>query len=67
MCNIKLNALNAIARKCNDEIRPIDKKDLASIRKVMDRYAEQAILLGFTKTRMMIEIGRINGVLVDRS
>ncbi len=67
MCNVKLNALNAIARKCNDEIRPIDKKDLAAIRKVMDKHAEQAILLGFTKTRMMIEIGRINGVLVDRS
>ncbi len=67
MCNVKLNALNAIARQCNDEIRPIDRKDLAAIRKVMDKHAEKAILLGFTKTRMMIEIGRINGVLVDRS
>lgn len=67
MCNVKLNALNAIARKCNDEMKPIDRKDLKAIRKVVDKYAEQANLLGFSKIRLQIEIGRINGVLVDRS
>ena len=67
MCNVKHNAFLAICKACNDEIRPIDRKDLAAIRLVMDRYAAKAKLLGFSKTVMMYQIGVINGQLVDKS
>tara|TARA_R110002012_G_scaffold249637_1_gene427250 strand:+ start:952 stop:1062 length:111 start_codon:yes stop_codon:yes gene_type:complete len=33
----------------------------------MDKHAQKAIALGFTKTAMMVQIGRVNGVLKDRS
>ena len=66
MCNVKHNAFLAICKACNEEIRPIDRKDLSAIRVVMDRYAAKAILLGFSKAAMMCQIGRINGVLKER-
>lgn len=62
----KQNALNAIAKKCNDEMNPIDKSDLSKLRDVADKYAAQAELLGFSKMQMMRCIGVMNGVLVDR-
>lgn len=63
---VKQNAFLAICKACNDEIRPIDRKDLLAIRKVMDKHAAKAILIGFSKTAMMCQIGRINGVLRER-
>ncbi len=60
------NAFLAICKACNDEIRPIDRKDLLGIRKIMDKHAAKAILLGFSKVQMMCQIGRINGVLRER-
>lgn len=67
MCEMKQNAFLAICKACNEEIRPIDRKDLSTIRVVMDRHAVKAKLLGFSKVQMMCQIGRINGVLTDRS
>ncbi|AUS02145.1 hypothetical protein NVP2095A_64 [Vibrio phage 2.095.A._10N.286.46.E10] len=66
MCNVKHNAFLSICKACNDEIRPIDRKDLSAIRVVMDRHAAKAILLGFSKVAMMYQIGVINGVLKER-
>ena len=60
------NAFLSICKACNEEIRPIDRKDLSAIRVVMDKHAAKAILLGFSKAAMMCQIGRINGVLKDR-
>ncbi|AUR85070.1 hypothetical protein NVP1067O_58 [Vibrio phage 1.067.O._10N.261.52.C9] len=60
------NAFLSICKACNEEIRPIDRKDLAAIRVVMDKHAAKAILLGFSKVKMMCQIGRINGVLKER-
>ena len=60
------NAFLSICKACNEEIRPIDRKDLSAIRVVMDKHAAKAILLGFSKVAMMCQIGRINGVLKER-
>lgn len=66
MCNAKQNAFLAICNACNEEVRPIDRKDLKSIRAVMDKHASKANLLGFSKVDMMRQIGVINGVLRER-
>ena len=60
------NAFLSICKACNEEIRPIDRKDLKAIRTVMDKHAAKAILLGFSKVQMMCQIGVINGVLRER-
>lgn len=60
------NALNAIAKKCNDEMNPIDKSNLSKLCEIADKYAAQAKLLGFSKIQMMRCIGVMNGVLVER-
>ena len=60
------NAFLSICKACNEEIRPIDRKDLAAIRTVMDKHAAKAILIGFSKVQMMCQIGVINGVLRER-
>ena len=60
------NAFLSICKACNEEIRPIDRKDLSAIRVIMDKHAAKAILLGFSKVAMMCQIGRINGVLKER-
>lgn len=54
-------ALNAISRKCNDQLKKIDKKDLPAMRSITDKFAEQAKCLGFSKMEMMLQIGYING------
>ena len=66
MCEMKKNAFLAICKACNEEIRPIDRKDLKAIRTVMDKHAAKAILIGFSKVQMMCQIGVINGVLRER-
>jgi len=60
------NAFLSICKACNEEIRPIDRKDLEAIIVVMDKHAAKAILLGFSKVAMMCQIGRINGMLKER-
>lgn len=60
------NALNAIAKRCNSEIKIIDREDMEAIKEATDRFAVDAKLIGFSKTDMLIEIGCINGVLKNR-
>ena len=66
MCEVRNNAFLAICKACNEEIRPIDRKDLSAIRTVMDKHAANAKLLGFSKVAMMHKIGVMNGVLKER-
>lgn len=66
MCEMKKNAFLAICKACNEEIRPIDRKDLSAIRVVMDKHAAKANLLGFSKVQMSHQIAVINGVLKER-
>ena len=61
------NALTAIARTCSDEMKLAGLNNLTAHRIITDKHAQKAIALGFTKTAMMVQIGRVNGVLKDRS
>lgn len=60
------NALNAIAKRCNSEMKAVNKLDLSALRCITNRHSVDAKLLGFTHTDMMVEIGRVNGVLKNR-
>lgn len=62
-----LNALKAIARRCNEELKPIDRRDLKAMAAITRKYGEQAKLIGFSHTHMMVEIGYLNKALTDRS
>jgi hypothetical protein len=59
-------ALNAIARECNKELKTVNKDDLEALKIIIDKHSEKAVLIGFSKIEMIIQIGRINGRLVDR-
>lgn len=59
-------ALNAIGVKCNTELKQMDKKDLHGMKAIIDRFAKTAELIGFTAMDLKVQIGRINGQLVDR-
>ena len=62
----KQNAFLAICKACNLELKPIDHKDLKAQAAVIKKHASKALLLGFSDTQMKVQIGRMNGVLVDR-
>lgn len=62
---VQYTALNSLSRKCNDQLKKIDKKDLLAMRDITDKFAEQAKLLGFSKMEMMLQIGYINGKLTN--
>ncbi len=70
---IKLNALKAIARQCNDELKKYAKRDKRGkvtydhneIRPITMKYSERARLLGFKHSQLLIEIGTINGVIKE--
>lgn len=59
-------ALNALARRCNAELKQVDAGDLDLLKSITDRFAEQSKLIGFSKTELLVQIGRVNGKLVDR-
>lgn len=61
-----INALNAIAKKCNDEMKAVDKKNTSALRKICDKWASQARLIGFSRVEMLYRIGVNNGQLVER-
>ena len=67
MCEMKQNAFLAICKACNEELRPIDRVDLKAQAEVIKKHGSKAELLGFSTTAMKVQIGRINGVLTDRS
>ncbi len=60
------NALTAIAKRCSAEMKAAGLNNQAEHIKITDRYAKEAASLGFIKSAMMVQIGRVNGVLVDR-
>lgn len=66
MCEIKRNAFLYICRQCNDEMKKVDRKDLSALKAITDNHGERATLLGFSKIKMMHQIGVINGVLRER-
>lgn len=59
-------ALNGLARQCNTELKQVDKQNLPLLKSITDRFAAKAKLIGFSKTELMCQIGRINKQLVDR-
>lgn len=59
-------ALNALARRCSKELKQVDTKNLPLLKSITDRFAEQSKLIGFSKIELLVQIGRINGKLVDR-
>lgn len=61
----KINALRAIAQKCNAELQPVDRNDLSSMARIMNKWAGQALALGFSKTEMMVQIGYLNKTLTN--
>ncbi len=67
MCNVKQNAFLAICKACNEEIKTTKKDDYAAQIPIFKKHGEKAELLGFSVTAMKVQIGRINGVLTDRS
>ncbi len=61
------NAFLSICKACNEEMRPIERTNLSSLAAIIKKHGEKAELLGFSVTAMKVQIGRINGVLTDRS
>lgn len=55
--------LNQYARQCNKEMIAQGVKNQAAHKTITDRYAAMLKSVGFTKTRLLVEIGRINGQL----
>lgn len=66
MCEMTINAFKAICRQCNDEMKTVDRKDLVALKDITDKHGKKAELLGFSKTKMMYQIGVINGVFKER-
>jgi hypothetical protein len=60
------NALKAIAKSCNNEMKTIDRNDMKSLAETTNRFADKAKAIGFSRFDMMHMIGCINGVLKDR-
>ncbi len=61
------NAFLSICKACNEEMRPIERTNLSALAAIIKKHGERAELLGFSVTAMKVQIGRINGVLTDRS
>lgn len=66
-----LNALRSIATKCNNEMKKAvkgkpKKQRVDLLRPISDKYAKQAVLLGFDKFRLHYEVALLNGVLEER-
>lgn len=66
MNNENHNALNSIARKCNEEMKKAGRDNLKALAAITNRYADTIKLLGFTKLDLLHEIGIINGRFEDR-
>lgn len=58
--------LNQVARRCNKEMTEAGVKNMSAHKVITDRYASMLKSVGFTKTRLLVEIGRINGQLLER-
>ena len=60
------NALNAVARQCNKELKKCEKNDISSKKLITEKRHKKIAGLGFTKTDLLHEVGCINGILTNR-
>lgn len=63
----KHNALNSVARKCAKEMAKVGKDNIQALIEITTKHEQTIKALGFNKTDLLVEIGRINGRLEDRS
>jgi hypothetical protein len=64
---MKQNAFLAICKACNEELKLTGKDDYKAQKPIIKKHGSKAELLGFSTTAMKVQIGRINGVLTDRT
>ncbi|QIQ61336.1 hypothetical protein V039C_0058 [Vibrio phage V039C] len=67
MESCKHNALNSVARKCAKEMAEVGKDNIQALIEITTKHEHTIKALGFNKTDLLVEIGRINGRLEDRS
>lgn len=58
--------LNSLAIKANQALKGFSHKQVKAITETIKPYSEQAKLLGFSHTELLVQIGRSNNILVDR-
>lgn len=66
MTNEANNALLAAARQCREEMSAIDKGNLSKFKEITDKHTNSLSLIGFTKSDLLCQIGRLNGRLTER-
>ena len=59
-------ALNALAVKAKQALKGFSHNQVNAITETIKPYSEQAKLLGFSHTDLLVQIGRSNNILVDR-
>jgi len=62
----QINAIQAVAKRCLDELRKCNHKDLDSMKLVIDKHFKQVEPMGFIKAELQVEIGYLSGSLTDR-
>ena len=60
------NALNGLAVKAKEQIKGLKHTQTKLITERLRPFTEQAKLLNFSHTDVLVQIGRLNGQLVDR-
>tara|TARA_R110002074_G_scaffold344039_2_gene514458 strand:+ start:1301 stop:1513 length:213 start_codon:yes stop_codon:yes gene_type:complete len=60
------SALNGLALKAKDKLKGIRHTQTKLITEVLKPFTEQAKLLNFSHTDLLVQIGRINRQLTDR-
>ena len=60
------NALNGIAIKAKEKLNGLRHTQTKLITETLRPFTEQAKLMNFSHTDLLVQIGRINGQLVDR-
>lgn len=60
------NALNSIARRCNEAMKKVGKENIPALIEVTNKHESMVKALGFNKTDLLVEIGIINGRLKDK-
>ena len=71
LSNDRQVVLNAVARNIIKELKKkgmhkkIEVKQHAEFSMVVDKHKHQALAAGFTRTDILVEIGRINGCITD--
>ena len=63
---VQYAALNALAVKAKQALKGFSHKQVNAITETIKPYSEQAKLLGFSHTDLLVQIGRANNILIDR-